>query len=98
MCKCDNIKMWTYDRQTTMKPPYQDKLVCIDTCLVQEIAELRYLWIETTGCCCWHNLWVWWYIWVKERYIPKMLELWYITRPNETDNTREDSFYPFNLP
>lgn len=94
MCKCNNIEVWSYKRQTNMKSPYSDKWLCIDTCLVQEIAELWYLWIRTTWCCCGHNLETQWYIWVEEKFINKMIELWYKTRINETDITRKDSFIP----
>lgn len=59
-----------------MKTP-QDKWVCIDTCLVQEIAELWYLDIETIECCCGHNKNVG-YILVSEKHKKKMTQLGYI--------------------
>lgn len=76
MCKCINIPMGSYKRQTSMKTP-QGKWVCIDTCLVQEIAELWYKGIETIESCCGHNL-VEGYIIVNKRYKSLMLSLGYI--------------------
>jgi len=91
MCKCKNIKFWSYDRQTNMKPPYSDKRLCIDTCLVQEIAELRAEWIRTTWCCCGHNK-IPWYIWVVEEDIQKMKDLWYKVQHNPHRPKAEDTF------
>ena len=38
-----------------MRMPFGKKWVCIDTCLVQEIAELWHLGIPTIESCCGHN-------------------------------------------
>lgn len=93
-CNCKNIEIWSYDRQTSMKMPTWKKngWVCVDTCIVQEVAELWQLWITTTWCCCGHNKNIW-FIWVVKDDISKMKKLWYMVQPNKLDLTREDSFY-----
>lgn len=98
MCKCKNIEIQSYDRQTSMKMPTwrrKDGWVCIDTCLVQEIAELWQLWIKTTWCCCWHNRkdWVPWFIGVIDQDIQKMKDLWYKVQENPCRPWDEDSFF-----
>ena len=85
MCKCVNISVGSYDRQTLMKVPFAPEekkhggLVAIDTCLVQEIAELWFLGIDTIECCCGHNQ-LPGYILVDELYIKKMRSLGYKNR------------------
>lgn len=89
MCSCNNIGFWTYQRCVKMITP-QWKLVDIDICICQQIAELRYLWIETIESCCWHNK-THWYIAVKVEYIDKMLEIWYIQ--DFMEDWRRNIFY-----
>lgn len=78
MCNCVNIDFQTYERQTSMKTT-QGKWVGIDTCLVQEIAELWYLGIETVESCCGHNKNDG-YIMVKKEYAREMKKLGYEPR------------------
>lgn len=76
------------------------KKISIDACLVPEIFDLWRRGIRTTGCCCGHNFQSEYaYIGVVVKDIPKMKSLGYKVAPNESDLTREDSFYPksFNL-
>lgn len=89
MCKCVNIDFGTYDRQTNMKT-LEDKWVCIDTCLVQEIAELWYAGIYTVECCCGHNKNKG-YIMVHKIFEFKMKLKGYKRLPN-----RSNFFYPLN--
>ena len=84
MCNCKNISIGSYKRQTSMRTP-KGKWVCIDTCLVQEIAELWYLGIETIECCCGHNQKDG-YIIVKKEYYNKMIQLGY--KPDEYWNAQ----------
>lgn len=100
MCKCVNIPIGSYARQTSMKHNFNtsnDKdpkgWVCIDTCLVQEIAELWYKGIRTVECCCGHN--------IKDGYIAvididdrKMIELGYERVKPERPHHRIGFFYP----
>lgn len=79
MCKCQNISFGSYERTTSMKAPFIQRLdgwVCIDTCLVQEIAELWHLGVETIESCCGHNKNSG-YIAVQKKFIQQMLDLGY---------------------
>lgn len=105
-CKCKNIEVWSYENQVSILMPFWDKFttpnwkkwtwVCIDTCLVQEIAELWKKWIRTTWCCCWHNINIP-FIWVIPEHIGKMKNLWYKVQENPCRLWDEDSFYPKSL-
>lgn len=105
-CKCENIKTQSYENQVSILMPFWDKFttptwkkwtwVCIDTCLVQEIAELWKKWIRTTWSCCGHNINNP-FIWVIPEDIQKMKELWYIVQENPLRPWDEDSFYPKSL-
>ena len=100
MCKCVNIKFGTYERKTGMVAPWVDergfpKLVYIDTCLVQEIAELWAKGIRTIECCCGHNS-AMGYIAVEERDVDKMVALGYTVAPQAEchDEHFENIFLP----
>lgn len=114
-CNCENIEIWSYDRQTSVLAPFKIKnclwdykdfiktfnwlvwtWISIDTCLVQEIAELWKKWIRTTWCCCWHNKAIP-FIWVEFEDIQKMKDLWYKVQENPCRPWDEDSFYPKSL-
>ena len=72
-----------------------ERVIFVDTCLVQEIAELWQLWIKTTGCCCGHNKKTKEaFIWVADENIPKMKELGYLVQYNPNRPGDEDSFIP----
>lgn len=88
MCKCVNIDFQTYDRQTSMR--MFGKWVCIDTCLVQEIAELWFDKIETIECCCGHNK-NRGYIAVHKKHIKEMKDKGYKQLPRG-----KEFFYPLN--
>lgn len=97
MCKCINIAMGSYNRQVSMKDPFnsrkrKDGWVCIDICLCQEIAELWYSGIETLESCCGHNK-TNGYIMVQNNSIQKMYDLGYI---NMHHNNCENFFIPKN--
>ena len=98
MCKCKNIAVGSYDRQTSMKHNFTTNRragdwVCVDTCLVQEIAELWHLGIKTIECCCGHNK-VQGYIAVDEKHIKQMKDLDYKTAVRKDGIIREEIFYP----
>lgn len=105
MCKCVDIEIGSYDRQTVLVVPKsldirmnapgraKRSTVAVDTCLLQEVAELWHLGIITTGCCCGHNK-LDGYIGVESEFIPKMKELGYKVAPNHLYPEREDSFIP----
>lgn len=96
MCDCKNVEMGSYDNQTTLQAPKwsSHKLICVDTCLLDEIL---YLWmvhgIRTTGCCCGHNKKDG-YIGVWFENIPAMKKLGYEVAPNTCKPGDEDGFYP----
>ena len=81
-CKCKNIFPGDYKRQTSMKTFWSHEWVCIDTCLVQEIAELWYHGIRTIECCCGHNGNSKPYIAVDPKFIPTMKALHYLPQGN----------------
>lgn len=96
MCKCKNIKLGSYDRQTSMKHNFPTSRknkgwVCIDTCIIQEIAELWYNRIKTIESCCGHNK-TEGYIAVEEKYINKMLRMKY--KQIKMKDGRMNFFYP----
>ena len=87
MCKCKNVDMGSYARQTTLWNPFTSDLVDIDTCLVQEIAELWYHNIETIECCCGHNTSAPYIAIHKNEWSEsKMKELGYEVYPHESNS------------
>ena len=111
MCKCRNVAFGSYDRQVEVVPlkknPIHNNLkekngrykkketVAVDICLVQEVVELWFKGIRTTGCCCGHNHGDDYpYIGVVEEDIQKMKDMDYKVRPNHLYPLREDSFIP----
>ena len=99
MCKCKNIKIGSYDRQTSMKDPFNTRnrnggWVCVDTCLVQEIAELWYQGIKTVESCCGHNKTKGYIMVLREDY-DRMIGLGY--KPDNEWNGNSEKlaiFYP----
>ncbi len=58
MCNCRSYNTPKIDqtiRERVMQPPFMDKTVCVDSCIVKEIQELWDAGFETLGCCCGHN-------------------------------------------
>lgn len=69
------------------------KTICVDICIALEITSLWQAGIRTTGCCCGHGKALG-YIGVWEEDIQRMIDIGYVVRPNETDSSRKDGFYP----
>jgi hypothetical protein len=81
MCQCKNVSIGSYDRQVSMKDPFNsrkrhDGWVCIDVCICQQIAELWYQGIKTVESCCGHNI-NQGYIMVYKEDFDKMIKLGY---------------------
>lgn len=100
MCKCKNIDFGSYDRQISVKDPFnsrgkKDGWISIDICLIQEIAELWYKGIKTYECCCGHNK-DRGYIMVDKKNFRKMEKLGYepIKEWNKKSNSFLRCFYP----
>lgn len=62
MCNCKNVKMGSYSNSTVLVyPDWFDskhfiRTADIDNCLVEEIKNLWNKGIQTTACCCGHNI------------------------------------------
>jgi hypothetical protein len=105
VCNCQGVEIGTYATEVEVVPPRSLGLrrntperelvetVCIDACLVAEVASLWRRGIRTTGCCCGHNQREG-FIGVEPEFIPSMKALGYMVQPNPHDATREDSFTP----
>lgn len=99
MCKCKDIEIGSYGRQTSMRDPFNSRKrnngwVCIDTCIIQEIAELWHLGIRTYESCCGHNKTKGYIMVLKEDY-ERMKSLGYV--PDEDWNYGSEKliiFYP----
>ena len=74
--------MGSYANQITFINPFNNEMVGIDRCLAGEILTLWHKGIETTGCCCGHNI-VEGVIHVSEKHHSEMLELGYSHVTNE---------------
>lgn len=101
-CMCNNIELGSYDNQVMLdRPPHMafrtegssNNMICVDTCLKDEILYLWSLGISTTGCCCGHNK-ISGYIGVINEDIEKMKELGYKVHYNKFRTNDEDSFDP----
>ena len=55
ICHCENVEFGNYDNQITMRLKFEDKLVCIDTCIATEIGYLWHKGIKTLNSCCGHR-------------------------------------------
>lgn len=99
---------YTYSRQTILQLPawsierkhrlQQDRAptVCVDSCIVEAIEQLWDRGIETTGCCCGHNIERAWVSVHPDDYIP-MFELGYEQKPVELINDIVMGVYTFYL-
>lgn len=102
MCDCRNVEIGSYDNQVLLRRmPHmyartegttRDQ-INVDRCLADEILKLWRAGIRTTGCCCGHNQ-LDGFIGVVDDDVPVMERLGYERRPNETDASRRDGFYP----
>lgn len=88
-CKCD-VEMGSYMRQITVQDPFTKKLVGIDICILQDIAELWYLGIRTMASCCGHGK-IFPSIIVHDDHIQQMLKLGY----DQVDKSSNE-FYPID--
>lgn len=75
-CECVDVEIGSYDRQTSIRNWFTNTWVCVDTCLVKEVAELWHKKIVTRECCCGHNT-TGGYIAVKKESISSMEALGY---------------------
>lgn len=92
MCNCVNVKIGSYDNQIILKMP-NGQLMGIDQCIAEEI---QYLWsygIQTTGCCCGHNIQKG-YIGVIGKDIEFMKKSGYKVRFNKQNLRDESNFIP----
>lgn len=76
MCQCKNIKMGSYDNQSSIMNPFNKEIVSIDNCILPEIISLWKKGIRTYGSCCGHNITVP-SIAVDSRYEQEMKKLGY---------------------
>lgn len=108
-CTCKNIVPQSkecYEQQIVVKVPNwititgctgeKKESVCLDPCIAAEVIELWRKGIVTTGCCCGHKKHPA-YIGVMDEFIPSMKKLGYEVQPNNSDFSREDSFYPMSV-
>lgn len=95
MCRCVNVEVGSYDNQVVLIPPSWSShmTICVDRCLWEEIVNLWYIGIQTTGCCCGHKKGHP-YIGVIDSDIPRMKQMGYQVHPNPCRPNDEDSFYP----
>lgn len=103
-CKCVGVEVGSYDNQVVLTPPLllrrntpegePAKTVCVDACLVEEVAALWRLGIRTTGCCCGHGGQAPAYIGVVEADIGRMEALGYVVLENRSRPGAQDSFSP----
>lgn len=63
-CQCEDVAVGSYDNQVMIPRPEcmkdrkegsENSIICVDTCLANEIQKLWRLGIRTTGCCCGHR-------------------------------------------
>ena len=97
MCNCkSNIVPQEYGNQVIVLPPFSNRFLCIDRCLLNEVSLLWSLDIVTTGCCCGHNI-AEPYIGVEFEYIDQMKSLGYTVNFNSSRPKDEDSFVPKSI-
>jgi len=101
-------ELYTYNRQTILELPVWSKArkrrlqsghppnVCVDNCIVDAILQLWDRGIETTGCCCGHNIEQAWVSVDQEDYVA-MFELGYEQRPVEVIGGHAHGLYTFYL-
>lgn len=70
--------------------------VCVDSCIVIAIKELWSKGIETTGCCCGHNIGRGW-VSVHQAWYEEMFKLGYEQKPVEVVNGHVMGLYTFFL-
>jgi len=100
-CRCVDVEVGSYDNQVELTPPSwstrtDGRGICVDRCLQHEIALLWHAGIQTTGCCCGHNV-APAYIGVTEQCIEPMLAMGYTILENTVRPGARDSFAPKSL-
>jgi hypothetical protein len=90
-----DLPVWTIAVKERLRMNYTPD-VCIDGCIVNAIKELWSKGIETTGCCCGHNIMPGW-VSVHEAWYVDMFKLGYEQRPVEVVNGRPMGLYTFYL-
>jgi hypothetical protein len=86
---------WTEDHQRRRAKGYPAN-VCVDGCIVDAIKELWDKAIDTTGCCCGHNIMPAWVSVIAEDYY-RMFELGYHQKPVDVVNGHPMGLYTFYL-
>lgn len=89
------LPIWSPDRRRRQRNGLSTS-VCIDQCVVDAIKELWSKGIETTGCCCGHNLMPAW-VGVHPAWYIDMFELGYEQRPVEVVDGKAMGLYTFYL-
>jgi hypothetical protein len=74
-------------------PPWCDKYIAVDKCLVREILDLWEGGITTTGCCCGHGDNNKAFIGVVNEDVDKMKKLGYISQYNPHNPSEENTFF-----
>lgn len=88
-CHCENVDFGTYKNTVSMKEPYTEEIVCIDTCIATAIGYLWKQGVKTRNSCCGHQK-ILPTVVVAEESIEKMRELGFNNFEEMPD--REDIF------
>lgn len=95
MCNCPKYIIdddaARYRRQVIMRPPWQERTVCVDSCISSHIQALWDNGIRTTGCCCGHNIMRPW-VSVPDEYLDVM-KINYKARPLDANGHGANCFY-----
>jgi hypothetical protein len=90
-----DLPPWTIAIKERLRMNYSPN-VCIDQCIVKAIKELWNKGVETTGCCCGHNIMSAW-VSVHEAWYVEMFKLGYEQRPVEVKDGHPMGLYTFYL-
>lgn len=94
LIKCTDISFASYNCAYNIMPPWVDKYVAIDKCLMREILDLWEMGIKTTGCCCGHGRNGMQFIGVEEEYALQMHNMGYKDSYNPHNPTSLTTFIP----
>lgn len=89
------LPVWSYDRKRRLREGLTST-VCIDQCIVDAVKEIWNKGIETTGCCCGHNIMRAW-VGIHPAWYEDMFRLGYEQRPVEVKNGVVLGLYTFFL-
>lgn len=90
-----NLPAWTIAIKERLRKNYSPD-VCVDGCIADSIKELWNKGVETTGCCCGHNIERGW-VSVHEAWYVEMFKLGYEQKPVEVVNGHVMGLYTFYL-